>query len=55
MNYITATLIKLFKLLQVLFIAFLIQHFWNFLITKHFGDDYHMDMFQAAILWICMG
>jgi len=45
---------RLFYLLQTLFIGWIIQFVWNFSMVKWFQGNYQVNLFEAAILWICV-
>jgi hypothetical protein len=51
MKYIFA---RLFYLLQTLIIGWLIQYVWNYSMIKWFEGEYQVNLFEAAILWICV-
>ena len=45
---------RLFYLLQTLVIGWFIQLIWNWSMVKWFNGDYQVNLFEAAILWICV-
>jgi hypothetical protein len=45
---------RLFYLLMVLCMGFIIQWVWNITIGAWFGEEYQINMFEAAILWVCV-
>lgn len=45
---------RLFYLCQTLIIGWLIQYVWNFAMIKWFEGEYQVNLFEAAILWICV-
>jgi hypothetical protein len=45
---------RLAYLLQTLAIGWLIQYIWNYCMVIWFNGDYQVNLFEAAILWICV-
>lgn len=45
---------RLFYLLIVLGMGFFIQLVWNFVVGQFFDGEYQINMFEAAILWVCV-
>lgn len=45
---------RFFYLLQTLLIGSVIQYFWNLAMVKWFAGEYQVNLFEAAILWICV-
>lgn len=45
---------RLFYLAQTLLVGFIIQHVWNFAMIKWFDGEHQVNLFEAAILWICV-
>ena len=41
-------------LIITLIVGFCIQYCWNFVNDKWFGGEYHMSLFEATILWVCI-
>ena len=45
---------RLFYLVQTLIIGWFIQFVWNIIMVKWFDGMYQVNLFEAAILWICV-
>jgi hypothetical protein len=45
---------RLFYLLQTLVIGWFIQFFWNLAMVQWFNGEHQVNLFEAAILWICV-
>lgn len=45
---------RLFYLLQTLVIGWFIQFFWNLAMVQWFEGEHQVNLFEAAILWICV-
>ncbi len=41
-------------LVITLLVGFCIQYCWNFASDRWFDGVYHMSLFEAAILWVCI-
>jgi len=41
-------------LIITLLVGFCMQYCWNFASDKWFDGEYHMSLFEAAILWVCI-
>ena len=45
---------RLFYLSQTLVIGWIIQFVWNLAMEKWFEGEHQINLFEAAILWICV-
>lgn len=45
---------RLAYLAQTLLIGWIIQFVWNYSMVKWFDGEYQVNLFEAAILWICV-
>lgn len=45
---------RLAYLAQTLVIGYIIQYVWNFCMITWFEGDHQVNLFEAAILWICV-
>lgn len=45
---------RLAYLLQTLVIGWIIQYVWNFAMIKWSDGEHQVNLFEAAILWICV-
>jgi hypothetical protein len=45
---------RLFYLMMVMLMAVFVQFSWNTAMDTFFNGQYHMSLFEAAILWVCI-
>jgi hypothetical protein len=53
-EHLAYILLCLRYLVITLIVGFCIQYCWNFFNDKWFGGEYHMSLFEATILWVCI-
>ena len=53
-EHLSYILLCLRYLVITLIVGFCIQYCWNLVDTKWFGGEYHMSLFEATILWVCI-